>query len=75
MTQKQRRAYDAPHTMRRKIERRMVSANPPPHLENAYRAVTLRLMAGDRSARRDLQRLRAAEAEYWRRNPPPGVCR
>jgi hypothetical protein len=75
MAQKQRRTFDAPHTIRRKIERRMVSADPPPHLENGYRVVVLRLMAGDKSAQKDLQRLRAAEAAHWRANPPKGGCR
>jgi hypothetical protein len=75
MPKQLRKGFDAPHTIRRKIERRMVSADPPPHLAGGFRAVVLRLMAGDRAAKRDLQRLRQNEADHWRANPPKERCR
>jgi len=48
-----------------KVEREALPALPPPHMEAAWHAVVLRLMAGDPAAEQDAETLRVTERAYW----------
>jgi hypothetical protein len=57
-----KRQLDCMATIRRKIERRALPAEPPAHLAGAWRAVVMRAMAGQ-NVKRDVQILRQREKD------------